>query len=117
MLTILDGLIKGKTQVKQLLEIYSKMYYTSWVKHNNPLDSTDMTIASICGQIKNWFKAEPQEIQDEVMRIHMEQTISKNDKSVAEDKEDAYLDIDPDTLQRWLVLLSGSSAEPYLPFQ
>ena len=34
------------------------------------------------------------------MRIHMEQTISKNDKSVAEDEEDAYLDIDPDTLQR-----------------
>ena len=34
------------------------------------------------------------------MHVHMEQTTSKNDKSVAEDEEDAYLDIDPDTLQR-----------------
>ena len=116
-LTILDGLIKGKMRVKQPLKIYSKMYYTLQVKHNNPLDSTDTTIVSIHGQIENWFKAEPQEIQDEVMHVHMEQTTSKNDKSVAEDEEDAYLDIDLDTLQRWLVLLSGSSTEPYLPFQ
>ena len=100
MLTILNGLIKGKMQVKQPLEIYSKMYYTLRVKHDNPLNSTDTTIASICRQIENQFKAEPQEIQDKVMHIHMEQTTGKNDKSVAEDEEDAYLDIDLDTLQR-----------------
>ena len=34
------------------------------------------------------------------MHVHREQTTGKNDKSVAEDKEDTYLDIDPDTLQR-----------------
>ena len=45
-------------------------------------------------------EAEPQEIQDEVLHIHMEQTTGKNDKSVAEDDEDAYLDIDLGTLQR-----------------
>jgi len=35
------------------------------------------------------------------MHIHREQTTSKNDMSVAEEEEeDAYLDIDPETLQR-----------------
>ena len=98
-MTILDSLMKGKTWAKQLLEIYSKMYYTSQVKHDNPLDSADTTIASIRRQIKKRFKTE---IQDEVMHIHREQTTSKNDMSVAEEEEeeDAYLDIDPETLQR-----------------
>jgi len=93
--------MKDKTRAKQPLKIYSKMYYTSQVKHDNPLDSADTTIASIRRQIKKRFKTEPQEIQDEVMRIHREQTTSKNDMSVAEEEEeDTYLDIDPETLQR-----------------
>jgi len=95
--------MKGKTRAKPPLEIYSKMYYTSRVKHDNPLDSANTTIASIRGQIKKRFKTEPQEIQDKVMCIHREQTTGKNDMSVAEEEEeeeDAYLDIDPETLQR-----------------
>jgi len=51
--------MKGKTRAKQPLEIYSKMYYTLRVKHDNPLNSADMTIASIRGQIKKRFRTEP----------------------------------------------------------
>ena len=70
------------------------MYYTSCVKPNSPVNATNTTdtkISTLHEQIKKKFREEPQEIQDEVMRIHSEQTASKNtsiNASVAEDDED-----------------------------
>ena len=76
-LSIVDGLIKSKTCAKQPLEIYSKMYYTSRIKPDSPVDMTDATdtnISTFREQIKKKFRVEPQEIQDKVMRIYSEQT-------------------------------------------
>jgi hypothetical protein len=96
MLSIIDGLIKGKMCAKQPLEIYLKMYYTSWVKPNN---STDANISTLHEQIEKKFRAEPQEIQDEVMRIHSEQTISKA-MSIAKGEEETNLVTDMETRTR-----------------
>ena len=93
-LSIVDGLIKSKTCAKQPLEIYSKMYYTSRVKPNSPVNTTNVTdtkISTLHKQIEKKFREEPPEIQDEVMCIHSEQTAGKNTSinvSVAEDDED-----------------------------
>ena len=83
MLSIIDGLIKSKTCAKQPLEIYSKMYHTSQVKSDSPVNVTDANISTLCKQIEKKFRVEPQEIQDKVMCIHSEQTTSKN-MSIAE---------------------------------
>ena len=91
-LSIVDSLIKSKTRAKQPLEIYSKMYYTSHVKPNSPVDTTNVTdtnISTLCEQIKKKFRVEPQEIQDEVMRIYSEQTTSKSASKSAPAAEDA----------------------------
>ena len=70
------------------------MYYTSCVKPDSPVDATDATdtnISTLCEQIEKKFRAEPQEIQDEVMHIYSEQTTGKSvSKSVpaAEDTEE-----------------------------
>ena len=90
MLSIVDSLIKSKTHAKQPLEIYSKMYYTSHVKSVNATNAADTNISTLREQIEKKFRAEPQEIQDEVMRIHSEQTTGKKaskNMSVAEDEE------------------------------
>jgi len=85
--------MKGKSCVKQPVEIYSKMYYTLRVKPDMPCDSKDSSISNLCDQIKKKFRAELQEIQDEVMRVHNEQSsTSKNSTSIAEDDEETYPD-------------------------
>ncbi|KAL4062636.1 hypothetical protein V8B97DRAFT_1877638, partial [Scleroderma yunnanense] len=96
MLSIIDDLIKSNTCAKQLLEIYSKMYYTSQVKPGHPLDLKDTNISSLWQQIKKQFEAKPQQICNEVMCIHKEQTISKN-TPIEKDDEEACPDIDEDT--------------------
>ena len=99
---VVDDLIKVNTRIKQPVEIYSKMYYTSRVKPELPLDSTDSTnISTLRQQTEKKFKAEPKEIQDEVMRIHEEQITSKNSTAVAKDDEETYLDIDVQVRQRF----------------
>jgi len=90
--------MKGKTHVKQPVEIYSKMYYTSRVKPNIVGNSTDTNISSIRDRIEQKFKAESSEIRDEVMRIHNKQKT----KSVAEDEE---VPIDAKTRARCVCLL------------
>ena len=97
---VVDDLIKLNTCIKQLLEIYSKMYYTSWVKPEIPLDSMDTNISMLCQQTERKFKMEPKEIQDEVMRIHKKQITSKNSIAVAKDDE-AHLNIDVEVHQRF----------------
>ncbi|KIM60070.1 hypothetical protein SCLCIDRAFT_26860 [Scleroderma citrinum Foug A] len=69
-LTIVDGLIK--------------------IKSDSPVNATDAKISTLREQIEKKFRVEPQEIQDEVMRIHNEQTTSKN-TSLAEDEEETDL--------------------------
>ncbi|KIM55582.1 hypothetical protein SCLCIDRAFT_10945 [Scleroderma citrinum Foug A] len=92
-LSIVDGLMKGKSCVKQPVEIYSKMYYTLWVKPDMPCNSKDSSISSLHDQIEKKFMAELQEIQDEVMRVHDEQSsTSKNTMSIGEDDEEMYPD-------------------------
>ena len=97
---VLDGLMKGKSRAKWPVEIYSKMYYTSWVKPDNSLNSPAQNICGLHGHIEKKFKDEPQEIQDEVMCIHSEQSSSKNDTSVFEDKDQAHLELDAEAHQR-----------------
>lgn len=97
---VVDDLIKVNTHIKQPVEIYSKMYYTSRVKPEIPLDSTDTNISMLRQQTERKFKTEPKEIQDEVMRIHKEQITSKNSIAVAKDDE-AHLDINVEVCQRF----------------
>ncbi|KAI6146259.1 hypothetical protein BKA82DRAFT_4356660 [Pisolithus tinctorius] len=92
-LTIIDGLMKAKTRIKKLLEIYSKMYYTSQVK---PDISTDSNISSLCDQIDKKFRVEPQEIRDEVMCIHNEQHTSRKTPPTESDDE-ISADVDAET--------------------
>lgn len=92
-LSIVDGLMKGKSCVKQPVEIYSKMYYTLWVKPDMPCNSKDSSISSLHDQIEKKFMAELQEIRDEVMHVHDEQSsTSKNTTSIGEDDEEMYPD-------------------------
>ncbi|KAL4063756.1 hypothetical protein J3A83DRAFT_4378402 [Scleroderma citrinum] len=95
MLTIINGLMKGKTHIKPL-EIYSKMYYTSQVKPKIAGNSTDFNISNLHDHIEKKFRAEPQEIQDEVMCIHNKQSISKN-MPAAECNKEINLDVNMDT--------------------
>ena len=99
-LDVLDGLMKGKSCAKQLVEIYSKMYYTSRVKPNNSLNSPAQNICGLHRHIEKKFKDKPQEIQDEVMCIHSEQSSSKNNTLVFEDKDQAHLELDAEARQR-----------------
>jgi len=99
-LDVLDGLMKGKSHTKQPVEIYSKMYYMSWVKPDNSLDSPAQNIYSLRRHIEKKFKDKPQEIQDEVMCIHSEQSSSKNNTLVFEDKDQAHLELDAEVCQR-----------------
>jgi len=99
-LDVLDRLMKGKSCVKRPVEIYSKMYYTSHVKPNNSLDSLAQNICSLHGHIEKKFKDEPQEIRDEVMRVHSEQSNSKNDTSILKDEDQAHLELDAQMHQR-----------------
>ncbi|KIO12149.1 hypothetical protein M404DRAFT_7021 [Pisolithus tinctorius Marx 270] len=92
-LTIIDGLMKAKTRVKKPLEIYSKIYYTLRVKPNI---STDSNISSLCDQIDKKFRVEPQEIQDEVMRIHNKQHTSRKTPPTESDDE-ISADVDAET--------------------
>ncbi|KIM50563.1 hypothetical protein SCLCIDRAFT_145177 [Scleroderma citrinum Foug A] len=95
---VVDDLIKVNTCIKQPLEIYSKMYYTSRVKPEIPLDSMDTNISMLRQQTERKFKTEPKEIQDEVMCIHKKQITSKNSIAVAKDDE-AHLNIDVEVHQ------------------
>ncbi|KAI5992360.1 hypothetical protein F5J12DRAFT_897249 [Pisolithus orientalis] len=92
-LTIIDSLMKAKTHIKKLLEIYSKMYYTSQVK---PDISTDSNISSLHDQIGKKFRVEPQEIQDEVMHIHNKQHTSRKMPPTESDNE-ISADVDAET--------------------
>ena len=104
MFNIVDDLMKGKTHAKQPEEIYSKMYYTSRVKPNMACDSQDPKISSIRDQIKKQFKAEPQEIQDEVMRICDEQSSSGQEtRSTVADDEKTYPDVDANARIRFVM--------------
>lgn len=78
------------------------MYYTSQVKPDMPCDSKDSSISNLHDQIEQKFRAEPQEIQEEVMCIHDEQSslISKNSMAFAEDEEETYPDTDVETHKR-----------------
>ena len=91
--------MKGKRRTKRPVEIYSKMYYALRVKPDNSLDSPAQNISNLRRQIEKKFKDEPQEIVDEVMRIHSEQSSSEND-TLAEDEDQAYLELDAETRQR-----------------
>ena len=97
--------MKGKTRAKQPEEIYSKKYYTSRVKPNVACDSlADSKISSIRDQIKKQFKAEPQAIQDEVMRICEEQSsTSQKTRSTVADDEGTYPDVDVETHIRFVM--------------
>ena len=99
-LNILDSLMKGKSHAKQPVEIYSKMYYTLWVKLDNSLNSLTQNICSLHRQIEKKFKDEPQEIQDKIMCIHCEQSSSKNDMLVLEEEDQAHLELDAEMCQR-----------------
>jgi len=99
-LNILDSLMKGKSHMKWPVEIYSKMYYASWVKPDNSLDSLAQNISSLRKQIEKEFKDEPQEVQDEVMHIHSEQSSSKNNMLVLDDEDQAHLELDAEMRQR-----------------
>ncbi|KAI5999829.1 hypothetical protein F5J12DRAFT_895072 [Pisolithus orientalis] len=92
-LTIINSLMKAKTCIKKLLEIYSKMYYTSQVKPNI---STDSNISSLHNQINKKFRVEPQEIRDEVMCIHNEQHTSRKMPPGESDNE-ISADVDAET--------------------
>jgi len=74
------------------------MYYSSWVKPDNSLDLPAQSICGLRGQIEEKFKDEPQEILDEVMRVHSEQSSSKDDMLV-EDEDQAYLELNAETRQ------------------
>jgi len=101
---MVDDLMKGKTHVKQLVEIYSKMYYTLQVKPDMACDSQDSKISSVHDRIMKQFKAEPQEIQDEVMRIcDVQSSISQKTRSTIADDEETYPDVDVDTRIRFLM--------------
>jgi len=98
---MVDDLMKGKTRVKQPVEIYSKMYYTSRVKPDIACDSQDSKSSSIRNQIMKRFKAEPPEIQDEVMRIaDAQSSINQKTRSTVANDEETYLDVDVDTCIR-----------------
>ena len=97
-LDVLNGLMKGKRHTKQLVEIYSKMYYSSWVKPDNSLNLPAQSICDLRRQIEEKFKDEPQEILDEVMRIHSEQSSSK-DITLVEDEDQAHLELNAETHQ------------------
>ena len=99
-LDVLDRLMKGKSRAKWPVEIYSKMYYTSQVKPDNSLDSPAQNICGLRRHIEKKFKDEPQEIRDEVMPVHSEQSSSKNDTSVFEDEDQAHLELDAEARQR-----------------
>ena len=99
-LNVFDDLIKGKSCAKQPVEIYSKMYYASRVKPDESLDLPAHNICSLRGKFEKNFKDEPQEIRDEVMRIHSEQASSKNDTPVLEDEDQAHLELDAAMRQR-----------------
>ena len=106
--------MKGKSCVKQPVEIYSKMYYTLRVKPDMPCDSKDSSISNLCDQIKKKFRAELQEIQDEVMRVHNEQSsTSKNSTSIAEDDEETYPD---DMCKRYMKCHTWSIATVLIKF-
>jgi len=106
--------MKGKSRVKQPVEIYSKMYYTSQVKPDMPCDSKDSSISNLPDQIEKKFRAEPQEIRDEVMRVHDEQSsTSKNSTSIAEDDEETYPD---DTCKRYMKCHTWSIATALIKF-
>ena len=91
--------MKANTRIKRPVEIYSKKYFTSWVKPD--LDSMDTNISTLRQQIERKFKAESKEIQDEVMRIHEEQITNKDSTIVAKDDEEAYLEINVEAHQRF----------------
>jgi len=99
-LNVFDDLIKGKSCAKQPVEIYSKMYYASRVKPDESLNSPAHDICSLRGKFEKKFKDESQEIQDEVMRIHSEQSSSKNNTPVLENEDQAHLELDAETRQR-----------------
>jgi len=96
--------MKGKTRVKQPVEIYSKMYYTLRVKPDIACDSQDSKISSVRNQIMKRFKAEPPEIQDEVMRIcDAQSSINQKTRSTVADDEETYPDVDVDTRIRFVM--------------
>ena len=95
---VLNGLMKGKRRAKRPVKIYSKMYYSSRVKPDNSLDLPAQSICDLRGQIEEKFKDEPQEILDEVMRIHSEQSSSK-DVTLVEDEDQAHLELNAETRQ------------------
>ena len=99
-LDVLDGLMKGKSRAKRPVEIYSKMYYALRVKPDNSLDSPAQNICGLRRHIEKKFKDEPQEIRDEVMPVHSEQSSSKNNTSVFEDEDQAHLELDAEARQR-----------------
>ena len=91
--------MKGKRCAKRPVEIYSKMYYSSQIKPDNSLDLPAQSICDLCRQlIEEKFKDEPQEILDEVMHVHSEQSNSKDD-TLVEDEDQAYLVLDAETHQ------------------
>jgi len=96
--------MKGKTCVKQPVEIYLKMYYTSRVKPDMACDSQDSKISSVHDQIMKWLKAEPPEIQDEVMCIcDAQSSINQKTRSTVTDDEETYPDVDVDTRIRFVM--------------
>jgi hypothetical protein len=104
----MDSLLKPKTRVNHLAEIYSKIFYDSRVKPDIEA-ATQSDIASIRQKIEGSLKSEPQHIQDEVKRIRDEQvaaaSVKKKKRATSadddgDDDDDYSAAMDPQEIQR-----------------